>query len=217
MGIATKPLASLPDDESSFVEMLDRHKRNIGIVVAVVIVVLAGVWFYMQTKANKERGAEKQFRQAMAGVFSGNTALAQTDLRRVVQRYDGTIGGTEAVLQLAQLYYNDGKYKEGIDLLSKSNPVSEMAYDVQLMIGAGYESLNQGEAAARAYEEAVNKARFDSEKDVAKSNAARAYLSAGKNDQAVKIWTELANDPKSTLVQEAKVRLGEAEAKPVKI
>jgi TolA-binding protein len=143
--------------------------------------------------------------------------LAQSDLRRVIQRYDGTVGGTEAELQLAQLYYNAGKYKDGIEVLSKSNPVDDMAYDVQMMIGAGYEAMNQGAAAARAYEEAVKKARFSSERDMAKANSARAYLSAGNSAQAIKIWTDLANDPKSTLAPEARVRLGEAEAKPVKI
>jgi predicted negative regulator of RcsB-dependent stress response len=217
MGIASKPLASLPNDEQSFSELLDRHKRNIGIAVAVVIIGLGGAWFYTRTNAIKEQRAEKALRGAMQSVFSGNSALAQSDLKKVVVRYDGTTAGSEAALQLAQLYYNDGKFKEGIEFLKKAKPTSDMAYDVQIMIGAGYDGLNQGDEAAKAYQEAIQKARFNSDRDVAKSNAARAYMSAGKGAEAIKLWTELANDPKSTMGAEARVRLGEAQAKPIKV
>jgi len=216
MGIATKPLSALPDTEQSFSEMLDRHKRNIGVVVLAALVGVGGYWFYAQAKAKKEVNATAAFHRAMQSVAAGNAALATSDLRTVAQRYDGTLSGTEAVIELAQLQYNDGKYQDGINVLKKANPVPDLAYDVKSLIGAGYEGLNQGAQAAKSYEDAAQAARFPADRDMARSNAARAYLSAGNNAEASKIWSELANDPKSVLAPEARVRLGEAEAKPVK-
>jgi tetratricopeptide (TPR) repeat protein len=216
MGIASKPLQSLPDTEQSFVELLDRHKRNLGIALGIILVAGAGAWFYTRSQAIKEARAETAFHAAMRSVFAGNARLAVSDLQKVAVRYDGTISGTEAVLQLAQLDYNEGKFKEGIDALKKAKPAEDLAFDHQMLIGAGYEGLNQGAEAAKVYEEAAQKASFDADKDVARANAARSYLSAGNKEAAAKIWTELANNPKSTLSAEARVRLGEATATTTK-
>ena len=45
------------------------------------------------------------------------------------------------------------------------------------------------------------------------ANAARAYTTAGKLDDAKKIWSALAKDDQSPAAAEARVRLGELEAK----
>ena len=63
MGIATKPLSTLPDTEQSFSEMLDRHKRNIGLAILGVGVVAAGGWFYVRSAALKEQRADEAYRR----------------------------------------------------------------------------------------------------------------------------------------------------------
>jgi hypothetical protein len=42
-------------------------------------------------------------------------------------------------------------------------------------------------------------------------------MAAGKTDAAIRIWTELAKDESSPEAAEARVRLGELTAKPMKI
>jgi predicted negative regulator of RcsB-dependent stress response len=217
MGIATKPLGSLPDDQASFADMLDRHKRNIGIVAAAILIAGAGAWFFVRSKAIKEQRADTQFQSAMQSVFSGNSQLAQSDLKKVVARYNGTTAGTEAALQLAQLYYKDSKFKEGIDVLKQVQPAEDLAYDVSSLLGVGYEGLNQGMQAAAAYEDAAKRARFSSDRDAARFNAARSYVLAGKTDMAVKILSDLVSDFKSVFAPQARVLLGEIQAKPVKV
>jgi hypothetical protein len=45
------------------------------------------------------------------------------------------------------------------------------------------------------------------------ASAARDYTAAGKTDDAKKIWSALAKDDQSPAAAEARVRLGELEAK----
>jgi thioredoxin-like negative regulator of GroEL len=56
----------------------------------------------------------------------------------------------------------------------------------------------------------VDKAKY-------KAAAARDYMAAGKTEEAKAIWTELAKDDTKPEAAEARVRLGEITAKPVKI
>lgn len=213
MGIATSNLKSLPSTEQSFSEMLDRHRRNIAYVGIGIAVIGAGYWFSVRSKALKDQHAETAYRAAMQSVMAGNLPLAQTDLKNVSARYNGTPAGVEGALQLAKLYYSQGKYAQGIDVLKvAANGPDYMRYDVHFLSAAGYEGLGRNANAAQEYEVAAGVARFDSDRDRAKANAARTYAEAGNRDAAVKLWTELSKDPKSPISGEAEVRLGELEA-----
>jgi len=63
------------------------------------------------------------------------------------------------------------------------------------------------------YQKAAAKAPYKTDHDVFMASAARALTTAGKTDEAKKIWTELAKDDQSPASAEARVRLGEIDAK----
>jgi tetratricopeptide (TPR) repeat protein len=213
MGIATAQLKNLPDTEQSFSEMLDRHKRNIAYVGIALFVTGAGYWFYTRSKALKEENAETAYRSAMQSVIAGNVPLAQADLKKMIVRYSGTTGGAEGAMQLAKLDYGQGQYSQGIDALKSAvNSPSYMRHDVHGLMAAGYEGMGRDADAAKEYEAAAEVSRFDTDRDRAKANAAREYEAAGNRGAAIKLWTELAEDPKSPVTAEAKVRLGGLEA-----
>ena len=215
MGIATASLKSLPDNEQSFSMMLDRHKRHIGYVGLGILAAGAGTWFYLRSKALKEQHAETAFRSAMQSVLAGNVPLAQSDLRKMSVRYSGTAAGAEGAMELAKLNYSQGSYQQGIDALKPALDGPDfMRYDVHLLMAAGYEGLNKSAPAAQEYEAAAKGAKFATDRDRAEANAAQNYAAAGNKNAAIKIWTELLNDPKSDMADEAKVRLGELEAQP---
>ena len=217
MGIATSNLKSLPDTEQAFSEMLDRHKRHIAYVGIGIAVIGAGFWFSIRSKAIKEQHAETAFQAAMQSVLSGNVPLAQNDLKNVSIRYSGTTAGTEGAMELAKLDYNQGKYPQGLDALKGAvNGPKDMRFDVHMLMAAGYEGLSQSANAAKEYESAASAARFDSDRDRAKANAALEYAAAGNKKAAIDIWTALSDDPKSEVSGEAKVRLGELEARPAR-
>ena len=80
-------------------------------------------------------------------------------------------------------------------------------------MAAGYEGLSRPADAAKAYDEAASSA-LAGQRDELRASAARAYQSAGNVEAARKIWTELGDKESSVLADEARVRLGELNAKP---
>src|SRR5215213_10182 len=188
-----------------------------GAIIAIAVVV-GGWWFYTRSEHLKAERAERAFYAAEQSMAAGNMPLAESDLRKMITRYDGTPAAKQAVLTLAQLEYDQGKYQEGITFLKnamgKLESSEEFGASGHIMAAAGYEQLRKFVEAAREYQAAAKKARFDQDRQRYESLAANAYLLAGRRDEAKRIWTALAADSKGTVAGEARVRLGEMLAAP---
>jgi predicted negative regulator of RcsB-dependent stress response len=212
MGTTATPNSS----NNSFTEVFERHKRNLGYVGIGLLVAIGGGWYVVRSNTIKEERATKAYQEALQVAMQGNAALAQADLKKMSVRYKGTTAGTQGAMELAKLLYDDGKFEEGIEALKAAKPTDDTKYDVQMLMAAGYEGMGKHDEAAKAYEDALKLARFDSDRDLAKASAARAYTNAGNLEAAVKLWTEIANNPDSPIQAEAKLRLGELTAKIMK-
>jgi predicted negative regulator of RcsB-dependent stress response len=188
-----------------------------GAVIAIAVVV-GGWWFYTRSQHLKAERAERAFYAAQQSMAAGNMPLAESDLRKMITRYDGTSAAKQAVLTLAQLEYDQGKYQQGITTLKnamgKLESSEEFGASGHVMAAAGYEQLRKFVEAAREYEAAAKKARFDQDRQRYESLAANAYLLGGMKEEAKRIWTVLAADSKGTVAGEARVRLGELMAAP---
>lgn len=205
------------DAELKYAELFERHKKHLGWLGVIVILVGAGVWFYLRSESIKSQRAEAAFETAVQSVATGNIPLAESDLKKAALRYAGTNGGTESSMALAKIYYKQGKYQEGIDALkAPAADKGDMQYEARLLVATGYEGLTKWAEAAKEYEAAAESARFDADKQTALASAARAYQAGGDKASAVKIWNQLLANPASTFTTEAKIRLGELEAVPAK-
>ncbi len=205
------------DAELKYAELFERHKQHLGWLGVIVILIGAGVWFYVRSESIKSQRAEAAFQAAVQSVATGNIPLAESDLKKAIVRYAGTNGGTESSMALARIYYQQGKFQEGIDALkAPAADKGDMQYEARLLLATGYEGLNKWPDAAKEYETAASSARFDADKQSALASAARAYQAGGDKASAAKIWTQLVADPKGTYATEAKIRLGELEAAPAK-
>jgi tetratricopeptide (TPR) repeat protein len=144
--------------------------------------------------------------------------LAVSDLQKVVTRYEGTQAGTQAALSLGQALYDQKKYKEGIDALKKaeSKAPGDFKASVHVVEAAGYEELKDFTNAAEQYKQATDATRYPAEKSDYQAAAARSYAAGGKTAEAKAIWTELSKDETSPIAAEARIRLGELEAAPMK-
>src|SRR5258705_12270942 len=194
------------------------HKRELlwaGLALAVSV---GGFWFYQRSQAIKSQRAESAYFQARQSAAAGNLPLAVSDLRKVVTRYEGTRAGTQAALSLAQTLFDQKKFKEGIDELKKveAKAPDDFRSSIHVLEAAGYEELKDFTAAAEQYNLAAMATPFPSDKAKYQAGAARDYIAAAKSDQAKAIWTELAKDETSPEAAEARVRLGELTAKPMK-
>jgi len=203
--------------EERFAELFDRYKQHLAWVGVVIVIAGAGAWFYLRSESIKSQRAEAAYEAAVQSVSSGNLPLAQSDLKKAATRYAGTNGGTESSMALAKIYYQQGKYQDGISALTApAAKKGDLQYETRLLVASGYEGLNKWAEAAKEYEAAAEVARFDADKAGAQAMAARAYQAGGNKAAAAKIWTDLLNDPKSNFATEAQIRLGELQAAAVK-
>lgn len=211
----TTPITTQERSESIY-DWFQLHTREAVWAGAVVAVLGVGGWFYLRSKELKETRAERAYFDAQRSINAGNLPLAESDLRKMIDRYDGTPSAIEARLQLAQVLYNQNKFQEGVDELKqkegKIGSDRDYGASVHLVFAGGLEQLKKYKEAADEYEQAAKAARFDSDRQRYLALAARAYATAGDTAKSVAIWTDLGKDSKGTVAGEARVRLGEMTA-----
>ena len=214
-----QPRKKLGADEESIAEWLKDHSRELTWILIGVAVVVGGFWFYERSQSIKAQRAETAYFQARQAVEAGNLPLGVSDLQKVVTRYGGTTAGSQAALTLAQALYDQGKFKEGVDALKKAegNVPSEFRASVHVLEAAGYESMKDFANAAEQYKQASNVTPFAADKAEYQASAARDYQSAGNPKAAIAIWQDLAKSENPAVAGEARVRLGELEAKPMQV
>jgi predicted negative regulator of RcsB-dependent stress response len=198
-----------------FVEWLEVHSRELMYASIGLLVIAGGVWFYRQSNARQAESAATALSEAESAITSGNLPLAQSDLEKLIQRYGSTSAAKQAHVLLAQVHYEKGEFQQGIQELQ---PVTEdkdayTASAAMNLAAAGLEQSGKYADAAAMYQKAAAKAPYKTDHDVYMASAARALTTAGKTDDAKKIWAELAKDDQSPASAEARVRLGELDAK----
>ena len=204
--------------EETIVEWFQRNGRTVGIAAVVVAIAAGAYWYYNRSIELKNQAAERALNTALQSVSAGNRALAQSDLNRVAETYGDTQSGIEAGLLLAQIDFNAGKVDSGLAVLQKLTKASAASLDmasIYSLIGDGEMQANKPAAAAASYQKAAAAAKSDANRAYQQSKAARAFLSAGDTTSAKTLWQSLADSPKDPgVAAEARVRLGEIEAKP---
>ena len=190
------------------------HKREVSWAVVGLAVIVGGFWYYERSQAIKAQRAEAAYFQARQVAGGQDSAL-----QKVVTRYEGTNAGTQAALTLAQSFYDQKKYKEGLDVLQKSESKASGDFKASIYVleAGGHEQLKDFVAASEDYKRAAQATRFPFDKAEYQATAARDLMAAGKIAEAKAIWTDLAKDESGPLAAEARVRLGELGAKPMKI
>lgn len=207
-----------PDVEQrvdSLVSWLELHSRQLMYGSFGLLVVAGGFWYYRQTTERQASSALSALSEAQSAMEAGNLPLAQSDLERLIQRYGSTDAGTQGHLLLAQVHLAKGEFQQGIAELTPVTNAKDAytAASAMNLVGAALEQSGKAAAAAAMYRKAAAKAPFKIDQDVYMANAARVLTADGKVDEARKIWSALAKDDESGASAEARVRLGELEAK----
>ena len=181
-----------------------------GVVVAVAI----GV-FWRESVQRKNERAEAALATAQNAFYTGNSALAKSDLEKLIARYPGTSGGTQAAVLLAQILYGEGKHDDGINRLKEaaSSAPTHFAASIEELMASGYADSKRYPDAIDHLAKAAEKAPFPADKAIYRAEAARLMQLSGKTDEARKMWQSLVDAPDSPVANEARVRLGELGAK----
>ncbi|HET6681486.1 MAG TPA: tetratricopeptide repeat protein [Gemmatimonadaceae bacterium] len=201
--------------EDRAVASLTWARENLTAVIIGAVVVVAGIVgisVARRSAAIKETRAEQALFAAQQSFTAGNLPLAQSDLQKMLARYDGTRAADQASLLLAQIHYQAGQVDSGLVLLGKMTSAGPEGAAVDALRAAGLETQNKLDDAAAAYQAAAQKAGAGSVADGYRAEAARVLATAGKKDEALAIWRELANDEESFYAAEAHVRIGELTA-----
>jgi predicted negative regulator of RcsB-dependent stress response len=209
-GEAARP--QLDESAESAIDWVQAHARPLGIGAIVVVAIVVGTWVVSRSNATKAAGASRALSEAQRSVASGNLPLAAADLQKLVQRYGSTSAGTQARLLLAQVNFQQGKVADGMKLLDDVRSAGPLQASVHSLRAAGLEQEGKAAEAAAEYLRAADAAAMESERASYRSDAARAYATAGNNAEALKIWQAMADDPTSPMNAEARLRVGELTA-----
>jgi predicted negative regulator of RcsB-dependent stress response len=217
---APAPAPARQPKAESFLDWFHINSKLVSVGAAVVVVAVAGAWYYQTAKTRKLENADKQLLLAKQSLQPGNPniQLAESDLAKVADRYAGTPAGAEAGMLLAQLKLEKGDnqgavtYLQGLAGKLSSGP---NAAAVRSLLGDAFAQLDKPADAAAEYERAAGLTEMPNEKAYLLSKAGHAYMAAGKNPEARRIWEALAASQDSPgLAAEARVRLGELVASP---
>src|SRR5690349_2397650 len=140
-------------DEEGIAEWLKDHNRELTWAVIALAVIVGGFWFYERSQSIKTQRAETAYFQARQSLEAGNAPLGISDLQKVSSRYEGTPAGTQAALTLAQAYYDQGKFKEGISALQKveGKAPSEFKASIHVLEAAGFQGQKDFVKAAEQF------------------------------------------------------------------
>ncbi|HEU6451980.1 MAG TPA: tetratricopeptide repeat protein [Gemmatimonadaceae bacterium] len=215
-GAAARP--EMDERAQTILDWAEMHSRLLTAIAVGIVVIAGAFWFYTKSHEARARNAATALQQAELAVASGNLALAQSNLEKIVDRYDATRSGKQARLILAQVRFDRGQFADGIATLQPLTKADDKGLRASAynLLGSGYEADKKLEDAAKAYQQAADVTPYAVERDQYLASAARALTEGGKIDEAKKLWSRLASDPASAVAAEARVRLGELEAKAVK-
>ncbi len=200
--------------EESISDWITANWRVVAIGAAVVAAAAGGLWLYNRSQALKEENAEKAYFAAQQSAASGNLDLARADLEKMVGRYAGTNAGTMGAMMLAQIQFDQGKAADGVKTLTSASgsAPATMKAAIEGLIGAGLSQQGKELEAVPHYQKAAE-LTAGADHDQYLAEMARSYQAAGKTTEARKIWADLAAQPDSPRNLEARVRLGELDAK----
>jgi predicted negative regulator of RcsB-dependent stress response len=202
--------------DDNIADWLSANWRTLAVGAAIVAAAAGGYWLYERSLALKEEKAEKAFFGAQQSVASGNLDLAKSDLEKLVPRYTGTNAGTMGAMLLAQVLFEQGKPGDGVKVLQDNagSAPTAMKASVEGLIGAGLSQQGPAkEVDAAAHYRKAAEMSVGADKDGYLAEAARSLTAAGKKAEARAIWAELAGRSDSPRAVEAKIRLGELDAK----
>jgi predicted negative regulator of RcsB-dependent stress response len=216
-GAAARP-PLLVDEESVF-DWMQVHVRELLIALLLVVLAVGGVILYRNASATQAAQAENALVGPEQSIQAGNLPLAQSDLRRVMTRYANTAAAAQAAMLLADTYYQQQKYAEGVAALqqaSTSGAAKPFAAGIERLIAEGYVSQGKPKEAATHFVAAAGKTPYPTEQARLRASAARAYAAAGDTAGAVGIWRSLLDQSKNGEAAEAQLMLGELTVKAAK-
>lgn len=199
------------DPIESMTDWITANRRPLLYGAVGVALVAAGASIWRMSQATASANASKALYEAQLPMAEGKLPEAKTALEKVVTRYGSTASGSQAVLLLAQVLYDQQQYDAGIAALTKAvgGASAEFVAPMRGLLAAGYEGKGQLKEAAAEYAKAAKASAFPADAKMYEASQARSLQAAGLAAEAKAVWERLASAEGEAYAQEARVRLGE--------
>jgi predicted negative regulator of RcsB-dependent stress response len=212
-GDAARPI--LDEGPETITEFVQQYQRPLTIAAIVVALGAGGWWMARRSAEIRETRAAQALQVGETAYVSGNLPLAQTEFEKVVTRYPGTTAGAQAALVSAQIYFEEGKFDEGIARLEAAarKAPDHTLPGVLAVQAAGKGMAGKHAEAAADYERAAREAQFRQEREQYQMDAARQWVLASNYVAARALFQSIADKEDSGHAGEARLRLGEIQGK----
>jgi len=193
----------------------DRFGRVILGVLAAIVVIGAGVFFYLRSRAEQEQKAAGQLAEAAALYWQGDYARSNELAKQVSTQHGGTWGGIDAHRILGDNAFWTGDFKTAVAEYRRyvdRAPKGLLADAGRRSLAYALESDGQFAEAAKTFEELVG--RFDRSSSAEfLAAAARCLQSAGQPAEALARLRRLdAEFGETSYAPLARVKIAELEA-----
>ncbi|MDR0961653.1 MAG: tetratricopeptide repeat protein [Mediterranea sp.] len=181
-------------------EFLIKNKKTIVAVIAVIIVVIAGMVmyhnFYAQPREEKAQVAlfpgENYFRDGQYEYVLNGDSIGFEGLLKMTDQYSGTKAGKLAKAYIGLSYEQLGKNQEAIDALNSFNGKDLLvAPALQGAIGNCYARLGELDKATSHLLKAATGADSDAISPIFLMQAGQIFETQGKYDDAIKAYTQV--------------------------
>lgn len=204
---------------TSFVDWFHVNSRWVAVGGVALAIAALVAWYVPHQRLLAAENADKMLLAAKQSLGSGNAQLAESDLRKVADRYAGTPAGTEAGLLIGKSHLDRGDAAGAVtylqELVGKAGPYTVTS--ARSLLGDALSQANKPAEAAAEYEKAAGGTTMPNEKALLMSKAGYAFMSAGRTADARRVFAGLAEQTVSpALAAEARVRLGELDGAAAK-
>jgi predicted negative regulator of RcsB-dependent stress response len=201
---------------TSFVDWFHFNSRWVAVGAAAIAVAALVAWYVPHQRTLASENADKLLLAAKQSLASGNPQLAESDLKKVAEKYADTPAGAEAGMLVAQVHLERGDapgavtYLQGV--VAKIGDGTN-ASTVRGLLADALAQANKPAEAAAEYERAAAATKYPNERALLLSKAGYAFMTANNTGEARRIFKVLATQQESqAMAAEAKVRLGELDA-----
>ena len=181
----------------------EKYKNKIFTYGAVLVVVAAAVYFYINQKSESNEKAGLELSRIMSiydqGAYleaiEGKQGSNIIGLKKIVEDYDGTENGETAKIYLANCYSYLGNYDESIKYYEDYSGSIDYFKAASLAGQAGYYASQQNyEKAADLYLEASKMSNVNSQNPDYLLNSGIYYLKFGNKEEAKILFNKIKED-----------------------
>lgn len=181
----------------------EKYKNKIFTYGAVLVVVAAAVYFYINQKSENNEKAGLELSRIMSiydqGAYleaiEGKQGSNIIGLKNIVEEYDGTENGETAKIYLANCYSYLGNYDEAIKYYEDYSGSIDYFKAASLAGQAGYYASQQNyEKAADLYLEASRMSNVNSQNPDYLLNSGIYYLKVGNKEEAKILFNKIKED-----------------------